>query len=160
MRNKPVLIDRVAVNPAADLVLHPALCHLAQRDEHHLQRLLVLGLRVITHQEIVDTRTRELGSPAKAAGTRIEHPPESLERAIQYFAAGNRVAGSEARVFAQLLDHFVARFLNTRAILAPRLRQPLEHRSEARTAVAIVRRKIGATEKRLTFRCQPYRHGP
>ena len=33
---------------AAQLIVHATLRHLAQREQHHVERLLVLGARVIT----------------------------------------------------------------------------------------------------------------
>ena len=56
--------------------------------------------------------------------------------------------------------HLRAGLLHASAILPPRLRQALENRAEAGTAVAVVRRKIGAAEEGLAVRSQKHRHGP
>ena len=56
MRHEPALVHRVAMEAAAELIVHAALGHLAQREQRHVERFLVFRARVIAEQEIVDRR--------------------------------------------------------------------------------------------------------
>ena len=45
VRDEPALVDRVAMEAAAELIVHAALGHLAQGQQHHVERFLVLRAR-------------------------------------------------------------------------------------------------------------------
>ena len=62
----------------AQLIVHSALRHFAQRQQHHVERFLVLGPRPVPQQEIEDGRPRKLRRPAEAAQLRIERPTENV----------------------------------------------------------------------------------
>ena len=54
VRHEPVLVHRVAMEAAAELIVHAALGHLAQGEQHHVERFLVLRAGVVAEQEVVD----------------------------------------------------------------------------------------------------------
>ena len=83
VRHEPALVHRVAMEAAAELIVHAALGHLAQREQRHVERFLVLGARVVAQQEVVDRGARKLGRAAEAAQARVERAAEREEAAVQ-----------------------------------------------------------------------------
>ena len=49
------------MKPAAQLILHSTLSHLAQSSRYHLERVRLALTRVVTQQEIEDARAGKLG---------------------------------------------------------------------------------------------------
>ena len=69
VRHEPVVVDRVAVEAAADDVVHAPRGHRVERRRHHLQL-------ATAEEELEDGMRRELGRPPEPAGARVEHGPE------------------------------------------------------------------------------------
>ena len=67
MGHPPLLIHRIAVKAAAEMVVHPAGRHLAQGHIGHVQGLGFAGARGIPQQKIEEHRPGKLGRRAKAA---------------------------------------------------------------------------------------------
>ena len=71
VRDEPALVDRVAVEAAADEVVHPAGGHRVERRGHHRQRVLVAA-EVHAEQELDRRGLRELGRAAPASPSDVE----------------------------------------------------------------------------------------
>ena len=152
VRDEPAVVHGIAMEAAAELIVHAARGHLAQSEQHHVERFLVLRARVVAQQKVVDRGTRELGRAAEAAEARIEGAAEDREAALQ-----------RVRVEAAPPAWSAPRPLLPQA--APPRRAPIrrscsrslchasaicvENGAESRMAPAILRRKIRAAEKRL-----------
>src|ERR1700733_10060591 len=93
VRDEPVLIDRVAMKSAAELIVHPALGHRTQSHKNHVSSFFV----AITQQKIEHARPRELGRGAESAQARVERSAERKESGIE------RVLPDLAPIFAALL---------------------------------------------------------
>ena len=149
---------------AAQLIVHPALGHFAQGQQHHIQRFFAVGVRVIAQQEIEDAGPRKLGRSAESTQARNRSRVETRRRRSPARPAGLRCYRCPLRKHRSTAS--IARAPARRT--APRGRDPAARpapgsartRPESGTAVAIVGRKISAAEERLALRRQPHRHGP
>src|SRR5579859_7935934 len=101
---------------AAELVVHPALGHLAQRQQHHVEGFLVARFDIMADQEIMNAGAGKLGRSAKAAEPGIESAPEALESGFERAAPRHRMAGIDRRILTELLHHLRAGMLDSRAI--------------------------------------------
>ncbi len=148
---------------AAELIVHPALGHFAQRQERHVERFGILRAGVVAQQEVEDGGPRELGRAAEAAALGIERAPEDREAAVQQPLVYGRRAGArrrEARILRELLYGVAGRVHYPAAIGRPRRGDLRQDGSETGMAVARLRREVRAAEKRLQAGGQPHRHRP
>jgi hypothetical protein len=67
MGHEPLLIDRVAVEPAAELVIDPARGHLLQGVFDHFERATVACAPVAAQQKHQGHRSREFRSASETA---------------------------------------------------------------------------------------------
>ena len=65
--DEPVSVDGVAVEAAAELVVHAALGHFAQGEESHVEGFFLAGERVVAQEEVVGDGAGKLGGLAEAA---------------------------------------------------------------------------------------------
>ena len=79
--HEPVRVDRVAVEAAADLVVHAAGRHRVERDRDHLERLGCGVARGHVEEEVERHRLRELGGAAEAAEALVELAAQPVDRA-------------------------------------------------------------------------------
>ena len=63
VRHEPVFVHRVAVKSAAELIVHPALGHRAQRRQHHVPSFFIAGGGAIAQQKIGMLGRGNLGAP-------------------------------------------------------------------------------------------------
>src|ERR1019366_6296874 len=80
---EPAVVHAVAMESAAELIVHAALGHLAEGEQHHVEGLAVPGACVVAQQEMVHRDARELGGGAEAAQSRIEAAAEARKSALQ-----------------------------------------------------------------------------
>src|SRR5579872_6047636 len=160
MRHEPALIYRIAVKAAAQLIVHAAFGHLAERDRHHVECFLVARAGIVAQQEIMHRRARKFWRAAEPAQLRIEHPAECMKGMICYSRIKRGIAGGDSRLPLKLAENLIAGFDNTVAVLSPGARDMFEYRAESRPVVPIVRREISAAEKRFSIRRKPDRHRP
>ncbi len=147
---------------ATQLIVHTTQRHFAEGEQDHIERLLISSFEEVSQQKIVDAGTRKFRRAAKPAMFRIEHAAKSVKGSLQNFFTRR---GGTARVrhfciFAELLKHLNAGLFHALPILPPGASQILENRSKSRTAIAIVRREIGAAKEWPPFRREKYRHRP
>ena len=122
VRDEPAVVHGVAMEAAAELIVHAAAGHLAQGEQHHVERFLVLGARVVAQQEVMHGDARKLGRAAEAAEARIEGAAEDGEGAFERGRVERR-AGAVGRHFHMLLAAARRRCARTRRSSRDRLRQ-------------------------------------
>ena len=145
VRHEPALVHRVAVEAAADEVVHPARGHPVER--RHRQ----LGLAA-TQQELQRRGRRELRrSRAEAAPLRVVQLAQTPHRREEQ-RLGQRLRGRRRRGgLPQSLDQHVGPLRHLRAPLAVELRDRDQHLRERRQPVPWRRREVGAAEERLAL---------
>ena len=112
VRNRPLGIDAVAAEAAAELVVDAAVGHLRERDAHDVEGLGVAGARVRAQAELEVGRVGKLGRRTEAAVDGIEAALELGERASAADAgsarappgAGSRLASAVAQLRGLLRD--------------------------------------------------------
>src|SRR5712692_3023107 len=93
MRHEPLRVGRVAVEPAADLVVHAARRHLLQGQACHLERLWVPRAAVVAEEKADRETAGELGCPAQAAVGPVEAVAAVAERLLERAGIGKFVSG-------------------------------------------------------------------
>ena len=169
VRDAPLLVHRVAVEAAADVVAHAALGHRHERRHHHVPPRIATagaGARDVprAQQEQQLGRARELRRSAEPAEAPVEGPRELIG------GIGERVeAGNLARLFAvgaarldrrEPLDDDVRRGEDLGPLLAPHPGDLAQQVDEAGPAPAAGRREVGAAVERFQVRRQPDAHRP
>jgi hypothetical protein len=91
---------------SAELIVHAAARHLAQRKQHHVAGLGIFRPYVIAQQKIEHRRPWKLRSAAEAAEARVKATPENREAAIQRRCVENHspMCGLDRDVLLQLFD--------------------------------------------------------
>src|SRR4051812_39369105 len=91
MRDVPVGVDRIAVETAAEMVVHSAGCHFAEGEQVHLQSMLAaLGLRtarVNPREKIQGDRARKFRGDAEPAFMRVIAAGNLLVSGVEGFSA-------------------------------------------------------------------------
>ncbi len=166
----PLGIDRVAVEAAAQVIVHAARCHLPQGEEGHglgdvgvLLGLVRLGGDV--EQELEVDRARELRRTAEAAFLGIEHPG----------VLGEAVADDRKRVprdteglhahrfhlgLPQRGEEGVGLVLDLLAVRLPEDDDPAQDGDEPGAPRDVRRREVGAADEGFQLRGQPAAHRP
>ena len=155
VRHEPPGVHRVTRKPAAQLVVNAAGRHAVAGVQHHARGFIVLKTFRAAQQQRWQAGLRKFGSATKTPVARVigglEHPrcvTQGVRRQDQIargcicsrdFEPGMDVGGGSGDFAASGL---------------PGLVDLPEQLQKARTALAIVRREIGAAEKRLEFRCE------
>ena len=67
VRHQPALVHRITMEPAAEMIVHPSLSHLAQRMGSHLQILLVARRLVLPQEQSENHRVGKFGRAAETA---------------------------------------------------------------------------------------------
>ena len=158
VRRRASGVDRVAVEAAADQVVHAAGGH-ARRASSTTIGSASSSPRGAAEQELERRGGRELRRAAEAAVDRVELRPERT-RGLGEQALGQRVArGLDARPARRPRAPCACR-LDVGALLAVGVRDGLEQLREARQPVPRLRREVRAAEERLAVRRQEDRHRP
>ena len=139
--DEPVGVDRVAREAAADLVVHAARGHRAQRVGRHL------GLTA-AEQELDRRGGRELRRSPEAAVRAVVLAPEGLDCLAQDFLVEVALGRLQQGASTQPLGDPHAALADLVAALVPRARDRVEHRGPARHPHARIRREVGAGEER------------
>src|ERR1700736_6359776 len=133
----------------AKLVVHSAGGHGAQRVQRHLERFIASGAHVVAKQKVERHGAGKLGSIAKSAVRGVEGAAKILESGIERGLVGDAAGGGGVGHPLKLRDDISAGLNNLRALFAPSRRETLEQYRKSGTTVAIVRRKVSASEERL-----------
>src|ERR1700677_1655367 len=84
MRDEPVLVDRVAVKAAAQLVVHAAFFHCEQSLDDHVAGVVTAGSLPVAKQEIMHGRAWKFRGRTEAPQRGIERTPELVKRGVRY----------------------------------------------------------------------------
>ena len=156
VRHEPAVVDRVAVEAAAEQVVHPAGGHPVERlDDHRAARVIAAAKQELEHGGV-----RELRRAAPAAERRLERRAGRTRRSREELVGQRLERRAERRRLTDRLDELRGRARHVVAPLAPRLGDRLEHLPEARQPVPRLRRVVGAAVERLAGRRQEDRHRP
>ncbi len=154
MRDAPALVDRIAVKATADLVVDAAERHAFERAHGDLQQLGIARRLIAFEQQIDSAGVREFRLVAEAAVRGIELTVRGMEHRIDHARIEN--AASAVRYF-RFGDGFGERVRGLVHVRAPRFEcvgNREQDALEAGAAASIVRREIGAAEKRLSVRSE------
>ena len=153
VRHEPTLVHRIAVEAAADHVVHASF-------GHAVERLLDHRPLAAPEQELDRRGGRELGRAPPAAPLRVEALAQA-ERRLGQKCVGQRLAG-RPRLGGRpdVADELAGRAGDVVAALAVGLGDRQQHLAEARQPVARLGREVGAAEERLAVRCEEDGHRP
>ena len=136
VRHAPPLIDRVAMEAAADVIAQAALGHRAERRDHHVAEVVAAGGAPGAQQEQQLRRPRKLRRAAETAVAGVEGAAELIGRLGERLETGDVGAGVLARRVErhrrQAIDHerptprapWAARRVHTRSISRSRSTKP------------------------------------
>ena len=159
VRHQPALVHRVAVEAAADLVVHAAARHHLEGARGHAERLLVPEA-AMGAQEQGDAGGRgELGGAAESTPARVEVTRELGHRLADLFRAHGK-AGQRPRVLAQEPGDLGRLRAEPSAVALPEIRDAREQGLEPGTAVAVHGWKVRAREEGLLLRGEEDGHRP
>jgi len=83
VRDKPDVIDRIAVESTAELVINASMRHRIEARGHHVEQRRVTGGQVPAQDELDDRRLGKLRRPAPAAVRGIEGAPQSVHGGVK-----------------------------------------------------------------------------
>ena len=144
VRHEPLVVDRVAVEAAADDVVHAAERHLVER------RLDQVG-DAAPQQELERRRRRELRRVAPAAPLPVERRHQVLHRAVEQPLAqlARVVRRRDLGRAPDVLHQLARRLVDLLAVVVPHAAHGAEHLAERAHALARRRREVRAAEERL-----------
>ncbi len=152
---QPALIDAVAMEPAANLVVDAPLRHLGQRMLHHLGQIRCLIRSIGPQKQRKNERVGKFGCPTDTAMIAVivlRQITRRLGYDVRFDAGARFVLGDLVQSAAEPFDVAV-NILRLIAIDAGNRRQ---NSGEARHPVAIFRREIGSAVEWLTLRGQEH----
>ena len=94
-----MLVHRIAMEAAAELIVHAAVGHRAQRFERHVERFLTVSSRVVAEQEIEHYGAGKFRCVAEAAMRGVEDAAEMLEGRVQDGLVGDAPRPDGAAVY-------------------------------------------------------------
>ena len=162
----PDRIDRITVKTTPEMIPHPARRHRPMGRNRHLQTLRPDFLRRRRcHRHPVEKekigRPGKLRSSPKAAPGLVERFPEVVKAGPELLRIERaRRPGGMGGVLLQGLRGMVPLGDHPFPIVIPELSQLLQDAEKARSATAVVGRKVGAAENGLPIGGQPDTHRP
>ena len=155
VRDEPSLVHRVAVEAAADQVVHPAGGHPVQGLSRPSPALVAAR-----EEELEAGGGRELRRAPEPAPLLVELAAEAShrvgeQRGLQRLARRLQVARA-----AHVLDQLARGPRHVRAPFAVRVGDCAQHLAEARQPMARLRREVRPAEERLTLGSQEHGHRP
>ena len=158
MRDQPLVVHRVAGEPASELIVDPAVRHLVQSPAQHLPSPLAPRLAVGSEQELQDRLLRKLGGVAETTVDRIERSRDVAVGLSQGLHTGEVFGNGHLPAYRLhqppgLLQHLAA---TVDPGIGDRGHDPLE----GGHPLPVIGREIGPREEWLPIGCQPHRHRP
>ena len=153
-------VGRIAMEPAAELIVDAAVGHGVERSSSDRQRACITRRKVAAKQELDGHRLRELGRAAPAAIRRVESGLDRRGRGLEQ--AVRRVVASdfEMGLLHQSLDQSPASRLDLDALLAPGAFYAFEDLPERWHAVPRLVREVGPAVERAAVGRQEDGHRP
>ena len=153
VRDEPLAVDGVAMEPAADEVVHAA-------ERHRVERLLDQLVLATPEKKLERRRGREFRRAAEPAPHRVELRAQSAHCGAEE-PRRQRVGGRpRLRAAPELLRQRSRLRADLRSPVAPCLRDRVQHLAEARQAVPRLGREVRPAEERLAFGREEDGHRP
>ncbi len=160
VRHQPLLVDAIAVESAAELVVHAALGHGAQGLLQHAHALLVAGALGVAQQELEGHGLGKLGGAAKAAVVRLELVCQRTEGVVEQLVAQRASGHPGGGGRADMLDQLLARVQQLASAVAIGVGDAQQHAPEGRQTMAILGRKVSAAIERHAIWRHEHCHRP
>ena len=160
VRHQPVGVHRIAVEPAAKLVIDAAPGHLFQREMQHFHSARVMPLGVIAQQHFQRHRLRELGRAARPAVLVVEVGGQRGIGAVQNVAGKRGVAAGQMAGAPHLFGKLPGHPLDFRRAVEVGTGDGLQQPGKAGHIGPVGGRKVGAAVERLAVGRQKDGHGP
>ena len=148
MRHEPALVDRIARETAAEMIVNPALADMVQSDIDGGEITGFAGAQAGAPQKLEQSRLREFWRAARAAIRRIDHAAE-LTRGIVEFGHADRDGAGLPCGRGERVHQRRAVVLDLLWLLAEQPCDLTQHVDEGRFAIARGIRKIGAAPDRF-----------
>ena len=151
--DEPGLVDRVAGEAAADLVVDAAVGHRVERHLHHV-------LRAVRQQQLERRRGRELGRSAEPAVARVGHHAQAADGGADEVGAEQLGGGLEAADRPELVANSGRRGADPLPLRGPGLHNRLHHHAEAGHPMARLGREVRAAVEGHALGVEEDGHGP
>ncbi len=148
MRHQPALVDRIAREAAAEVIVDAALRHAVEGELDNFGEPSLVGPRIGAPQHLQRGALREFGRAAKSAVDRIEYAGDRGGRGVELARADRHLVGRPRRL-GEVFHQGAAIVLDARRIFAKLPRHLAQHVREGRAAEARRVREIGAAPDRL-----------
>jgi len=159
VRDQPALVDRVAREAAAEMVIDAALRDALKRQLDRVEIARLAGALPGAPEELEQHRLRELGGAAGAAMDRIDDAAELLGGAVELRPADHHPA-LRPRGFGKPRHQGRSVLLDRLGVVAEDARNVFKHIHEGGLAVAAGLRKIRAAPERLACGREEHRQRP
>ena len=158
--HEPDLVDRVAVESAAQLVVDAAPRHAGEGLADHLERLGQVPATPVSKEEVEGHRLGELGRPPEPPVVSIELRPEPLIGAVEDLSSQEVGARPDPLSLSEPLEEILPDPGGLAALLAIELGHRLENARKPGHAMPIGRREVGAAVERDALGRHEHRHRP
>ena len=158
MRDQPAVVDGVAGEAAAEMIVDAALRDVAEGDEHRFAVALIAGAEAGAPEHVEKAGLGKFRRPADSAVVTIHVAEQALGGLVEELAVGSRRGFGPA--LTKRLHEERAVLLDLAGLLAEDAGDLLEDRDEGRSAVTGGRRKVGAAPDRLAVGGQEHGERP
>src|SRR5262245_5902410 len=159
MRHQPALVDRVAREPAAEVIVDAALADALERDLDRREIALLAGALPCPPQEFEQHAVREFRRAAQAAMHGIDQAAELLRSAVELSRPDDDHALRRGGL-RQPFHERAAIMLDALRLLAEHARDLAQYVDERRLAITAGLREIRAAPERLALRRQEHCERP
>src|SRR3954447_20556382 len=159
MRREPPLVDRIAREAAAEMVVDAAKRHSLERDEDAVPRLGAARAAGIAGEELDHHRVWEFRRAGEAAMRRVEGADEALADGVEIRKA-KVAAGDRAPPGLEALDQEAPVVGDPLRLAMEDARHLAQHVDEAGPAEFRLLREVGAAPERLAAGGQEHRQRP
>ncbi len=160
VRHQPLSVHRVAMEAAAELVVHAAAGHPGQGVAQHLERARIAGPLPDAQDRLPGHRLRELGRLAEPAVALVELAGEAQVGAHQDIFREHAGRAGEALGLLHALHELAPGFQHLAAPSVIGVRDGLEQPREGGHAVTVHRREVGAAVERHAVGGEEHGHRP
>ena len=160
MRREPALVDRIAGEAAAEMVVDAAERHPLERDEDAVPRLGVARAAGVAGEELDHHRIREFRRAGEAAMRRVEGADEALADGVEIGKAKVAARRPAPPGLAEALDQEAPVVGDPLRLAVEDARHLAQHVDEARPAEFRLLREVGAAPERLAAGGQEHGQRP
>src|SRR6516162_6614708 len=159
MRHQPALVDRIAREAAAEMIVDAALADAGEREFDRTEIAPVVQAPPGAPQELEHRRLWEFRRSAHAAVDRIDHAGYLTGRAVE-FGRGDHHASFGTRACREARHQRAAVLLHALRVLAENALNLAQQVDEGGLSIARGLRKIGAAPERLAVGGKKHRERP